>query len=176
MQQCTHSREYLALRPDAPDQAAEAHIRTCSACKEYARRSQAFDTAIKSAVLPAVPAELSAQLLALIPGLQTDPVRSPRWQRQRRLFLLLSALLTVCAVGVLGYALYVLGVGAVLQTLAALPAQALNWLYTTVPAAQSLLTLMISWYQPLLWALTLVLLWQMFDHMPVRTQDQSLSS
>ncbi len=109
MEHCKEYRTNLALRPDGDTAELSQHAATCPECAKAAKRAAAFDTVVQSAVMPMVPDDLTARLLALVPGLAQPMVRSKRWLRQRRAFFAISALLSVIGVAVLIYGLYILG-------------------------------------------------------------------
>ncbi len=54
------------------------------------------------------------------------------------------------------------------------PGQALDWLYRTVPASRDMAALLLKLYQPLQWALVLVLLWLMFDRLSAAPAEQQM--
>lgn len=179
MSQCNHYQSLLLLRPDATDAGLELHLQTCPPCARAAQRAAAFDTAVRTALLPPVPTDLTARLLALVPGLATAaPAHPPRWYRQRRLFLMLCGLLTVLALGIISFGVYslalTLGDLGVWTTLQHFPGAALGWLYAQVPISKSVVQLFRELYQPILWSLLLVLFWLVLERYALRPNPRQL--
>lgn len=176
---CTSMQAQLALRSDEPDTELEAHLTTCDDCSRAARRHTAFDTAVRAALLPVVPDELTARLLALIPGLEMPLIRTKRWIWQRRLILTLGSLLSVLALAVITYGLYrlglVIGLDQAFATVATWPGAALDWLYTVAPSSRQVVASLLALRQPLQWLALAAVAWLGLEHTAPRRQiEQTL--
>jgi len=173
MTTCDIYRNEILLRPDAPDQERESHVANCPLCSRAANRVAGFDTVLRSTLLAPVPADLTARLLALVPGLVQPAVRSKRWLRQRRALLFVGGGLGLAALAALMYGLFLLGVylgvGEVLATVATWPGLALDWLYEQVPSSRQMMASLIALREPLQWAIFAALIWLIWEHVPARS-------
>ena len=167
MNQCTPYRATLALRREEPNAALDAHLLTCFDCAKTAKRTASFDVAMRSTLLVAVPDDLTARLLALVPGLAHPFVRSRRWMRQRRALQIGGGVAALLAVGLLVYSLYLLGValgvGDVLATVATWPGIVVDWLYRTIPSSRQVMAFLLAMRQPFQWAVLAALIWLAWD-------------
>lgn len=180
MTTCDIYRNELALRPDTPDPERDAHLTTCSLCANAATRVAAFDTVLRSSLLMPVPDDLTARLLAFVPGLVQPVAHSQRWMRQRRAVLIGGGGLGVLALIALMYGLYVLGtflgVGEVLATIGTWPGMAIDWLYRYVPSSRQVMATLIALRQPMQWAIFVALIWLAWERVPMRNvSEQSLA-
>ncbi len=169
---CERYRNDFDLRDDEPNTEREAHVAMCPNCQARMHRAKAFDHAVKSSLIQAVPDDLTARLLALVPGLVVTPalVRTQRWKRQRRAFMWASSLLTILALVGMVYGVYLLGMslgmGHVLADLGTVPSQFFDWLYRTIPSSRQVVAFMLAIQQPLQWTILLMLIWQVWERMP----------
>jgi anti-sigma factor RsiW len=173
MTMCDTYRNEIVLRPDVPDLEREAHVANCPLCSKAASRVAAFDTVLRSTLNAAVPDDLTARLLALVPGLVQPMVRSKRWIRQRRALLIGGGILGLAALTALMYGLYMLGVylgiGDALATVGTWPGIALDWLYHQVPSSRQIMATLITLRQPMQWAIFAALIWLAWERVPARS-------
>lgn len=176
MTSCDIYRNEIVLRPDAPDLEREAHVASCPLCAKAATRVAAFDTVLRSTLNTSVPADLTARLLALVPGLAQPAVRSKRWMRQRQALLIGGGVLGLVALAALMYGLYLLGVylgvGEALATVGTWPGIALDWLYNRVPSSRQVMATLIALRQPMQWAIFAALIWLIWEHVPARAGNE----
>ena len=167
MNECTNFQPQLALRREEPDAELDAHLAACPSCARAARRTAAFDTALRSTLIVAVPDDLTARLLALVPGLSQPLVRSRRWILPRRALLVGGGIAMVLTLALLVYGLYVLGaalgVGDMLATASTWPGIAIDWLYRHVPSSRQVVATLITLRQPVQWAVFAALVWLAWD-------------
>jgi hypothetical protein len=173
---CDTYRNEIVLRPDAPDLEREAHMANCPLCSKAANRVAAFDSVLRSTLNAAVPDDLTARLLALVPGLVQPMVRSKRWMRQRRALVIGGGMLGLVALAALMYGLYMLGVylgvGDALATVGTWPGIALDWLYNRVPSSRQVMATLIALRQPIQWAIVAALIWLIWEHVPTRSGSE----
>ncbi|HYF64250.1 MAG TPA: hypothetical protein VD886_15620 [Herpetosiphonaceae bacterium] len=167
MNDCKHFQPHLALRREEPDAELEAHLAACPDCARAARRTAAFDTALRSTLIMSVPDDLTARLLALVPGLNQPLVRSRRWILQRRALLVGGGLAMALTLAMLVYGLYLvgasLGVGDMLASASTWPGIAIDWLYRHVPSSRQVVATLITLRQPVQWAVFAALIWLAWD-------------
>ncbi len=176
MTTCDSYRNEILLRPDAPDAEREDHVANCPLCSKAATRVAALDTVLRSTLNTVVPNDLTARLLALVPGLVTPAVRSKRWMRQRRALLIGGGVLGLVALTALMYGLYLfgvyIGIGDVLATVGTWPGIALDWLYERVPSSRQVMATFIALRQPIQWAICAALIWLIWEHVPARSGQE----
>ncbi|WP_110520413.1 hypothetical protein [Herpetosiphon llansteffanensis] len=177
MKRCEHRTNY-DLREEALDPQLTDHLDTCESCATRARRAEAFDTVVRSAMITSVPDDLTAKLLALVPGLMPPlMVRSKHWKLQRRAFVGLSGVASILAIGLLVYGLFLLagavGVEQWLASASTWPGVAIDWLYRHIPSSRSVVAAMITMRQPLQWIILLILIWQVWERMPLPNKQQT---
>ncbi|GAA5529885.1 hypothetical protein [Herpetosiphon gulosus] len=177
MKRCEYRTNY-DLREEALDPQLTDHLAECESCAQRARRAEAFDTVVRSAMITSVPDDLTAKLLALVPGLMPPMlVRSKHWKLQRRAFVGLSGFASILALGLLIYGVYLLantvGVGDWLATASTWPGVAIDWLYRHIPSSRSFVAAMIAVRQPLQWMILLLLIWQVWERMPLPNNRQT---
>ncbi|WP_129633520.1 anti-sigma factor [Candidatus Oscillochloris fontis] len=136
----------------------------------------ALDQILRQELRWEVPAHLSAQLLALVPGapLVIEPVRPKSWY---------SMLVFVLTAIILGLSLAIawefyrmigmdLGLSAVLAQLQAAPAIGLQRLYDALPASRQFISVLASVRDQLHWLLLAVVLWLALDGWQPRRATQ----
>lgn len=166
---CNEIRTQLSL--GAEDSGLTTHLAGCPACAAYARREQAFSTALRSELQWQVPIELTARLVALVPGAPPLHVPPKRW------YVVLVYVLTILALAVsvaVAWQFYGLlasqpSIAAALELLRAAPAQGLNRLYTALPQSRYAVALLLALRDQLHWVLLALVMWAALDNSRQRT-------
>ncbi|NTV65410.1 MAG: anti-sigma factor [Oscillochloris sp.] len=127
----------------------------------------ALDQILRCELRWETPAQLTAQLLALVPG--APPVIVP--VRPRRWYSMLVLVLTAVAIGLsltITWQFYravgaELGFGAMLAQIQAAPAIGLQRLYDAMPASRQLVSVVVAVRDQLHWLLLAIVLWLALD-------------